>query len=250
MTEEGDLGRAARVNRAFSTTHWSVVLAAEGLDSRQAAEALEKLCRTYWYPLYAYVRRSGHSPEDAQDLTQEFFARLIAKHFLAAVDPERGKFRWFLLLAVKRFLLNEHERATAAKRGGKYPHVSFDGRTAEERYRSDAAVHTPDRLFDRAWATNLIETTYERLEEEYVLAGKAVLFQRLRMFLSGDKAELTYAEVGTGLRMTEGAVKVAVHRLRRRYRDLLREQVAQTVHTPEDLEEELRNLQAVFGDGV
>jgi RNA polymerase sigma factor (sigma-70 family) len=251
MTEDSDLGRTAATNQEFITTHWSVVLAAEGSDSRRAAEALEKLCRTYWYPLYAYVRRSGHSPEDAQDLTQEFFARLIAKHYLAAVDPERGKFRWFLLLAVKRFLLNEHERTTAAKRGGKHPHVSFDGQKAEERYRTDAAdLHAPDRLFDRAWATNLIETTYQQLEEEYVLAGKRALFQRLRMFLSGDKAELTYAEVGAGLQMTEGAVKVAVHRLRRRYRDLLREQVAQTVRTAADLAEELRNLQAAFADGV
>lgn len=251
MAGEADQGSTAAANREFTTTHWSVVLAAEGADSHQAAEALEKLCRAYWYPLYAYVRRSGHSPEDAQDLTQEFFARLIAKHYLAAVHPERGRFRWFLLLTVKRFLLNEHERATAAKRGGKHPHVSFDGRKAEERYRVEAADwHTPDRLFDRAWATNLIETTYQALEEEYVLAGRAVLFQRLRLFLSGDKTGPTYAEVGAGLQMTEGAVKVAVHRLRRRCRDLLREQVAQTVHTSADLDEELRNLQAAFADGA
>ena len=149
------------------------MLAAGEPDSPQAAAGLEQLCRTYWYPLYAYVRRSGHSPEDAEDLTQEFFARLLAKHYLAAVHPERGKFRWFLLSAVKRFLINERERASAAKRGGSSPHIPFDGEKAEERYRLDAAdPNTPDKLFDRAWAANLIQTAYQRLEEEYALEGK------------------------------------------------------------------------------
>ncbi|MHC1766718.1 MAG: RNA polymerase sigma factor [Verrucomicrobiia bacterium] len=231
----------------FPPTHWSVVLAARDPASPQAAEALEELCRAYWYPLYVYVRGAGHSPEDAQDLTQEFFARLLAKQYLAAVNPERGRFRWFLLAAAKRFLCNEREWASAAKRGGMSPHVPFDGQKAEERYRLDAAdADTPDRLFDRAWATHLIHTTYECLEEEYTVEGKAKLFNRLRVFLSGDEADLTYAEVAAGLRMTEGAVKVAVHRLRRRYRERLREEVAHTVHTPADVEEELRTLQSVF----
>ena len=247
MSEGACLGRSTGAQGEFTTTHWSVVLAAGGAPSPQADRALEELCRTYWYPLYAYVRSSGHSAVDAEDLTQEFFARLLAKHYLAAAHPERGKFRWFLLSAVKRFLLNERERATADKRGGTSPHVPFDGEKADQRYRLDAAdLNSPDRLFDRAWAASLIETTYQRLEEEYTLEGKRSLFTRLRVFLSGDKAELTYAEVGAGLRMTEGAVKVAVHRLRRRYRDLLREQVAQTVHTPAEVEEELLQLRAVF----
>ena len=247
MAEEADLGFSAGANREFTTTHWSVVLAAGQGESPYAAQALERLCRSYWYPLYAYVRRSGHRPEDAQDLTQEFFARLLAKHYLSAVHPERGKFRWFLLSAVKRFLINERERAFAAKRGGTSPHIPFDGQKAEERYRLDAAdQRTPDKLFDRAWATNLIQTTYQRLEEEYALESKGKLFEGLRVFLSGDRADLTCAEAGAELGMTEGAVKVAVHRLRRRYRDLLREQVAQTVRTAADLEEELRNLRAVF----
>jgi RNA polymerase sigma-70 factor (ECF subfamily) len=247
MAEEACLGFPAGASRGFTTTHWSVVLAAGQGESPHAAQALERLCRSYWYPLYAYVRRSGHRPEDAQDLTQEFFARLLAKHYLSAVHPERGKFRWFLLSAVKRFLINERERASAAKRGGTSPHIPFDGQKAEERYRLDAAdQRTPDKLFDRAWATNLIQTTYQRLEEEYALESKGRLFERLRVFLSGDRADLTCAEAGAELGMTEGAVKVAVHRLRRRYRDLLREQVAQTVHTAADLEEELRNLRAVF----
>jgi len=247
MAEEACLGFPAGASREFTTTHWSVVLAAGQGESPHAAQALERLCRSYWYPLYAYVRRSGHRPEDAQDLTQEFFARLLVKHYLSAVHPERGKFRWFLLSAVKRFLINERERASAAKRGGTSPHIPFDGQKAEERYRLDAADRsTPDKLFDRAWATSLIQTTYQRLEEEHALEGKRRLFERLRVFLSGDRADLTCAEAGAELGMTEGAVKVAVHRLRRRYRDLLREQVAQTVHTAADLEEELRNLRAVF----
>jgi RNA polymerase sigma factor (sigma-70 family) len=231
----------------FTTTHWSVVLAAGDPRSPQAVQALETLCRTYWYPLYAFVRSSGHTPADAEDLTQEFFARLLSKHYLSAVHQERGKFRWFLISAVKRFLLNERQRASAVKRGGTSPHIPFDGEKAEERYRLDAAdACTPDRLFDRAWASNLIQTAYQRLDEEYRLEGKRPLFEALRVFLAGDKTEQTYAETGAGLGMTEGAVKVAVHRLRRRCRELLREQVAQTVHTPADLEEELRSLQAAF----
>ena len=247
MTGGNRLGKSAKANGQFTATHWSVVLAAGGAPSPQADLALEQLCRTYWYPLYAYVRRSGHPPPDAQDLTQEFFARLIAKHYLSAVDPERGRFRWFLLSAVKRFLINQRERATAAKRGGTSPHIPFDHREAEERYRLDAADHgSPDKLFDRAWATNLIQATYQRLEEEQVLEGKGRLFGQLRVFLTGDRPDRTYAEAGAELEMTEGAVKVAVHRLRRRYGDLLREQVAQTVHSDTDLAEELRNLRRVF----
>jgi len=247
MGEEACSGLPTGMSREFTTTHWSVVLAAGLTDAPQAAEALEQLCRGYWYPLYAYVRRSGHPPEDAQDLTQEFFARLLAKNYLSAVHRERGRFRWFLLCAVKRFLINERERALTEKRGGGAIYVPLDGMKAEGRYRLDAADHTtPDKLFDRAWATNLIQTTYQRLEEEHALEGKGRLFEWLRVFLSGDRADLTCAEAGAELGMTEGAVKVAVHRLRRRYRDLLREQVAQTVHTAADLEEELRNLKAVF----
>ena len=165
------------------------------------------------------------------------------------MHPERGKFRWFLLSAVKRFLINEQERAATAKRGGTSPHIPFDGEKAEERYRLDAADHsTPDKLFDRAWATSLIQTTYRRLEEECALEGKRRLFESLRVFLSGDRADVTCSQAGAELGMTDGAVKVAVHRLRRRYHDLLREQVAQTVHTAADLEEELRNLRAVFSE--
>ncbi|HOW64324.1 MAG TPA: sigma-70 family RNA polymerase sigma factor [Candidatus Paceibacterota bacterium] len=247
MAEDSCHETSSGANRQFTTTHWSVVLAAREEPSSQAQAALEQLCRTYWYPLYAYVRSSGYSVVDAEDLTQEFFSRLIDRRYLRAVQPARGRFRWFLLCAVKRFLLKERRRNLTVKRGGRVRHVPFDGEKAEQRYRLDAAdTSSPDLLFDRAWVTHLIETTYERLEEEYTVEGKRTLFERLGRFLSGDPGELTYAEVGAGLQMTEGAVKVAVHRLRRRYRDLLLEQVAETVHSPADLEEELRTLQAVF----
>lgn len=246
---EGESERGGRPSGVFPTTRWSVVLAAGQDSSPQAAEALEKLCRAYWYPLYAYVRRQGHPPEPAQDLTQEFFARLLAKDYLAAVEPAKGKFRWFLLSAVKRFLLNERERNLADKRGGGRTHVPFDGQRAEERYRLEAADQlSPDRLFDRAWAVNLIETARQRLAEECALEGKRALFEQLEVLLAGDKGHATHAQIASRLGMTEGAVKVAVHRLRRRYRELLREEVAQTVGHGKELEDELRELLAVFGD--
>ncbi len=245
-TDDSNSGPEAHRD-VFATTHWSVVLAAGAGDLPQATEALEKLCGAYWYPLYAYVRRSGYAAADAEDLTQEFFARLIAKDYVSAAQPERGKFRWFLMSAIKRFLFNERERATAAKRGGRHCHIPFDGEKAEDRYRLEAANHvTPDKLFDRAWAVNLIEAANRSLEEECLLEGRAELFEQLKVFVSGDENHPTYAEVGVGLRMTEGAVKVAVHRLRHRYLDALREQIAQTVTTRGEVDEELRELVAVF----
>ncbi len=235
--------------KLFTATHWSVVLAARPGDPSKGAEAMEILCRTYWYPLYTFVRRQGHSPEDAQDLTQEFFARLLARDYLAAVQPAKGKFRWFLLSALKRFLINACERDRALKRGGGRAPVPFDGEKAEDRYRLEAADHlSPDKLFDRAWAANQIDAAYRSLEEECALEGKRALFERLKVILSGDRELQTYAEIGADLGLTEGAIKVAVHRLRRRYRELLREHVAQTVPDGRSLEEELRELLAVFAD--
>jgi DNA-directed RNA polymerase specialized sigma24 family protein len=231
----------------FATTHWSVVLTAAQKDSPQAAKALEQLCHDYWYPIYAYIRRQGHPPEAAEDLTQEFFARLLAKEYLSAVHPEEGRFRWFLLCAVKRLLINEGERARAAKRGGTSEHMPFDGAAAEGRFGAEAAEQmTPDRLFDRAWGMVLLERVHGLLEEEYLLEGKAHLFQTLQVFLSGDRAVISYTEAGAQLSMTDGAARVAVHRLRRRYRELLRAQVAQTTRTRMELEEELRDLRAIF----
>ncbi len=239
-TEDGHGG-------VFATTHWSVVLAAGQRETPQAVAALEQLCRTYWYPLYAYVRRRGYSPEDAQDLTQDFFARLLAGNYVAAVQPGSGRFRWFLLCAVKRFLLKERDRAGALKRGGNLTFVPFDARQAEGLYRLEVADSSaPDQLYDRAWAVALVKKAHELLRQEYFAEGKHELYERLKVFLSSDHADMTYEEVGRVLEMADGAVKVAVHRLRRRLGDLLREQIAQTVHTPAELEEELRYLRTLF----
>jgi RNA polymerase sigma-70 factor (ECF subfamily) len=246
VSEEGKESSAGPA-RCFVTTHWSVVLAARGADSPEAAEALSRLCQTYWYPLYAYVRRRGHEAVDAQDLTQEFFARLLEKNFLKSVQQERGKFRWFLLSALKRFLANEWNQQHAAKRGGKCITVSLDDQNAEGRYALEVADQTtPEKLFDRNWAMTVIEQAQDELRREYETSGRGPLFDQLKVFLSGDRASISQAEVGAALEMQEGAVKVAVHRLRRRYQDHLREQIAQTVSTPAEVEEEIRQLFAAF----
>jgi len=231
----------------FATTHWSVVLAAGQEDTPQSTAALEKLCRIYWYPLYSYARRRGYSPEDAQDLTQGFFARLLARHSLESVRPEHGRFRCFVLTALKRFMVNDQEHASAAKRGRANVHIPFDTLEAEERYSLEAvAQHTPDKLFDRAWAVRIMETALAGLQEEYRLEGKYKQFQTLKQYLGRGEKEMTYAAAGLELGLSEGAVKVAVHRMRRRYRDLLREQVAQTVSTAANLEDELQSLKKAF----
>jgi len=231
----------------FATTHWSVVLAATQRNTPQSAAALEELCRTYWYPLYAYVRRHGYSPEDAQDLTQGFFARLLARDSLAAVNPEHGRFRCFMLMALKRFLISDLQRAGAIKRGGSTVHVPFDSANAEAQYRLDASEQdTPDKLFDRAWALSVMEAASQHLQEECRLEGKEKLFERLKLFLARNETGRTYAEAGAELDLSEGAVKMAVLRLRRRYRDLLREEVAQTVSSAANLEEEMQSLRAAF----
>jgi RNA polymerase sigma-70 factor (ECF subfamily) len=231
----------------FVTTRWSVVLSARDESSPQAAEALAVLCRTYWYPLYAYIRRRGHDAHSAQDLTQEFFASLLGTNFLKSVQQERGKFRWFLLAAVKRFLANEWHREHAAKRGGGQPLLSLDADVAEDRYRLEPVdTLAPDKLFDQSWAVTVLDQAQVQLRDEYAAAHKAALFDQLKFFLSGDRGLLTYAEAGAALGMSEGAVKVAVHRLRQRYRDCLRDQLAQTVTTPSEIDEEIRQLFIAF----
>lgn len=233
----------------FVTTHWSAILTAAHKDRAQAAEALEQICRAYWYPVYAYIRRKGWNSDQARDLTQGFFARLLEKDYLAGVQPGIGRFRWFLLSAVKRFLSNERQHALAQKRGGRAFHVPFDGEKAEDRYGLETADHlTPDKLYDRAWAVNLIESAGRSLEEECVLEGKAELFNQLRDCLGGEKGHESYAEIGKQLHMSEGAVKVAVHRLRRRYREIVRGLIGQTVTTRTEVEEELRDLLAAFSE--
>ena len=232
----------------FVTTHWSVVLSARAPASAQSAAALETLCRTYWYPLYAYARRLGRSPADAQDLTQAFFTRLLEKDYLQAAMREKGRFRTFLLVAFKRFLANQWDREHAQKRGGFAQIVPIDEQIAESRFAVDSAQSLPpDVLYDRQWAATLLERTMSRLQEEYTASGRATLFEHLQSCLVREEAALPYAEIAARLKLTEAAVKMAVHRLRARYREILRAQIAHTVSSAEEIEEEIRHLFAAFG---
>ncbi len=237
---------SAKVPALFTTTHWSVVLAAGQSESPQAAQALETLCRTYWYPLYAYVRREGYDATDAQDLTQEFFARLLAKNYLAQVERQKGKFRSFLLAALRHFLADQRDRARAVKRGGGADCLSLDAQTAEERYRLEPVDRMDaERIYERRWAMTLIERALTRLRDENVAAGKTELFERLRSFVAGE-SDVSCGEAATRLGLTESAVKSALHRLRQRYRELVREEIAHTVADPAEIDAELRYLIAVM----
>ncbi len=226
----------------FTATHWSVVLTAGRGDAPGARDALEKLCRSYWYPLYAYVRRRGYEPEDAKDLTQEFFARLLDRNAVATVRPEKGRFRSFLLASLNHFLADEWDKSRAQKRGGGRV-ISLDLQTAETRLGEAAAENlAPDRVFERRWAIALLEQVYQRLAEEHRRHGKTELFAALRSTLAGASESAPYSQLAPQLGMSEGAVKVAVHRLRQRYRQLLRELIAETVSSPEEVEDELQYL--------
>jgi RNA polymerase sigma-70 factor (ECF subfamily) len=234
----------------FATTHWSIVLAARDPASPQAQEAIAALSRTYWYPLYVFIRRQGHSADEAQDLTQEFFARLLEKNTFGAADQSRGRFRSFLLAACKHFLANEHDRARAKKRGGDRLLLAIDFGDAESRYNLEPSHDlTADRLFERRWAISLLEEVLRRLRHELSGKGKDELFESLRPYLIGDPSPATYAQAAATLGMTEGAMRVAVHRLRLRYRELLREAIAQTLETtsPQEVEEEIRLLFKALG---
>jgi len=236
-------------NDRFAVTRWSIVRAAHGGDTQMRVVALEQLCRTYWQPLYAYVRRRGNNPEDAADLTQEFFARLLAGDSLESVAPEKGRFRAFLLAAVKHFLANEHDRRKAAKRGGGAVHLSLDMAEAETLYQQTApAALQPDRLFDRQWALTVLEVALERLRAEHDTPEKLRLFEGLKGTLTADAGTLGYATLGQQLGLSEGAVKVAAHRLRKRYRELLKAEVAGTVEDPLQVGEELQALMAAFAE--
>ncbi len=231
----------------FATTRWTVVLAAGSRGTPKADVALEELCRTYWYPLYACVRRHGHSREDAEDLTQSFFARFLQKNYLEKLRSEHGKFRAFLLAALKHFLANEWDRARRKKRGGGVPLLSLDWQDADSRYQIDPADQlSPDKIYDRAWAVTLLERVIGRLRAENAAEGKALLFEQLRPFLMLGRSDIPHAQAAAGLAMTEGAVRVAVHRLRRRYRELLREEIGQTLADPAQVEEEIRALFSAF----
>ena len=231
----------------FKTTHWSSVLHAADLKDPAADASLARLCQTYWYPLYYYIRRLGHSLEDAQDLTQEFLARLVHKDYLNGVKQEKAKFRSFLLVALKRFLANEWDRAHRLKRGGGQELVSFDAQDTENRFLAEPMEEMPpEKAFERRWALALLSQVLSRLETEFCAADKGALFQELKGLLSGEQTDSSYAEIGQRLGMSESNIKVTVHRLRRRYRELLREEVAATVNGPEETNEEIRHLFAAL----
>jgi len=246
MPPEGPVSDSSAVEdkpAAFPVTHWSVVLAARaGLDT-EAQAALETLCRAYWYPLYTFVRRQGHTPEDAQDLTQDFFARLLEKEYLTAVDPAKGRFRSFLLTALKCFLADEYDKASAQKRGGGRILLSLDTQAAEERYQHEPVRNwMPERVFDRQWALALLEQARQRLRGEYFAAGKGDLFEKLKRYYDQGETAVAYSDTAAQLGLPENTVKSHVHRLRQRYRQLLREEITQTVSSPEDVEGEIRYL--------
>ena len=230
----------------FATTHWSVVVAASDQNSPQKVDALEKLCRAYWYPLYAFIRREGYHPQDAQDLTQGFFTRLLEKNYLAQMDRQKGRFRSFLLAALKHFLSDEQDKARAQKRGGGQALISLDEQTAEGRYRLEPAdVMSAEKLFERRWALTLLEQARTRLRDEYVAAGKAEFYDQLRI-MEAEEKKGTYAESAACLGTTESAIKSAVPRLRRRYAELVREEIAHTVNSPSEIDQEIRYLITVI----
>ncbi len=232
----------------FPTTHWSVVLQAGQNTSPQAAEALENLCRTYWYPLYVYVRQRGHEGPDAQDLTQEFFLRLLKNSYFSHANQNKGKFRSFLLVALNHFLTNDWRHGQAAKRGGGQAFISFDAQTAESRYALEPQSDlTPERAYERRWALTLLDLAMVRLEEESVAAGKGRQFSQLERFLTSEATQSDCAAAGAQLGMTPGAVAVAIHRLRQRYRELVREEIGHTVASPTEVEEEIRWLFVAAG---
>jgi RNA polymerase sigma-70 factor (ECF subfamily) len=243
----GDYQPAEMGSSGFHTTHWSVVLLAGQEEPQEAAAALERLCRTYWYPLYAYARRQGHSPEDGQDLTQQFFAGFLEKKYFGLADPDRGRFRCFLLASFKHFLANQYNRSRTTKRGGQFAFVSWDETEGETHYRNEPASElSPDRLYEQTWALTLLKKVIGGLQQEYIAAGKSNIFEALQVFLSGEKSEITYAELGAKLQMSEAAMKMAVMRLRRRYGELLRAEIAHTLSGHTTVEDELRHLRAAL----
>ena len=230
----------------FATTHWSVVLSAQG-ESSAARGALEKLCRIYWWPLYGFVRRRGYSPEDAQDLTQSFFALLLERRDLDAVRQERGRLRSYLLTALKNFLAKDHRRAMTIKRGKGMPLVSLEELMLRERADLEPAdTLSADRVYERNWALSLLEQVLARLEGEYCVAGNDVLFEKLKQLLADEPGRASQADAARELGMTENAIKQAFHRLRARYRLLLREEIAHTVAVPGDVENELKHFISIL----
>jgi RNA polymerase sigma-70 factor (ECF subfamily) len=247
LTSEHSTPATSAPGDIFATTHWTVVLAAGKRHSPQAAVALEELCRTYWFPLYAYVRRRGHTKEDAEDLTQTFFARFLEKNYLEGLSAERGRFRAFLLASLKHFLANEWDKSRRQKRGGGVTPLSLDWQTADTQFQIAATAEpSPDKAFDREWALALLAKVIERLRAECEADGREKQFAELKIFLSAGKGALSHATAAKTLGMDEGAVRVAVHRLRKRYRQLLRDEIAQTLADSADVDEEMRALFGAF----
>lgn len=231
----------------FATTHWTVVLAAGRSHTPQSDRALEELCRTYWFPLYAYVRRRGHAKEDAEDLTQAFFARFLEKNYLEGLSAGRGRFRAFLLASLKHFLANEWDKSTRHKRGGRTPPLPLDRQKADTQFQvATSAEPSPDKAFDREWAVALLGRVIERLRVECDAQGRATQFEQLKVFLTAAKGTLSHGQAATALGIDEGAVRVAVHRLRKRYRQLLRAEIANTLDDAADVDEEMRALFGAF----
>ena len=234
--------RSPRGAGRFATTHWSVVRAAGRPDSVHYRQALETLCRTYWFPLYAYLRRQGYDRESAQEHTQAFFARLLEKRSVRLADPKRGKFRSFLLISLKNFLADERDRERAKKRGGRKI-LSLDFENAESRYALEPADRLdPQKVFERSWALTVLERTMARLQADADTEKKGKLFDHLKVYLTAKDRSLPHCDAAKDLGMSEGAIRVAVHRLRRRYRELLRDEIAQTVSTEEEIDQEIRDL--------
>lgn len=231
----------------FATTHWTVVLAAGQRHTPQSDHALEALCRAYWFPLYAYIRRRGYNPTDAEDLTQAFFARFLEKNYLAGLSSERGRFRAFLLASLQHFLANEWDKTQRQKRGGGAEHLSLDWQEADSQFRlAGSSDPSPEKAFDREWALALLERVIQRLREECAAEGKTALFDQLKVFLTSGTGAVPYATPAAALGMDETAVRAAVHRLRKRYRLLLRDEIASTLSDPAQVEEEIRALFAAF----
>ncbi|MEO7098650.1 MAG: sigma-70 family RNA polymerase sigma factor [Luteolibacter sp.] len=234
-------------NEFFATTRWTIVLAAGDFGTPQSADALEALCQSYWFPLYAYVRRRGHTKEDAEDLTQAFFADLLGRRDFVKTDSARGRFRAFLLASLKNFLANERDKSRRVKRGGNITHFSLDWQSADTQFQiADAAMRSPDEEFDREWAVALLERVIVRLGNEWAVEGKADRFERMKRFLTVGKGEIPFAQAAEEQGIDEGTLRVAVHRLRKRYRELLRSEVADTLSDPAMVEQELAALLGAF----
>jgi RNA polymerase sigma-70 factor (ECF subfamily) len=247
LTSEHSTPVSTAPGDVFATTHWTVVLVAGRRHTPQSDGALEELCRTYWFPLYAYVRRRGHTKEDAEDLVQAFFARFLAKNYLAGLSAGRGRFRAFLLASLKHFLINEWKKSQRLKRGGGEKLLSLDWQTADAQFQVAATNEpSPDKNFDREWAVALLAKVIERLQRECEADDKTKLFEQLKIFLTAGKGALPHAEAAKNLGLDETAVRVAVHRLRKRYRILLREEISQTLADAADVDEEMRALFGAF----